>query len=127
MRAVRHRNDIAESQNPAGHAIIEVTSTGICGSDLHLYEVMGPYLEPGDVLGHEPMGIVVETGAAVTNLRAGDRVVIPFGIACGRCFMCDRGLQSHCETTVLDLGGTDGVGEVSCYLSRLGIVELVGA
>jgi threonine dehydrogenase-like Zn-dependent dehydrogenase len=80
-------------------AIIEVTSSGICGSDLHLYEVMGPYLEPGDVLGHEPMGIVVETGAEVTNLTAGDRVVIPFGIACGSCFMCDRGLQSQCETT----------------------------
>ncbi|TDD18525.1 glutathione-dependent formaldehyde dehydrogenase [Kribbella turkmenica] len=80
-------------------AIIEVTSTGICGSDLHLYEVMGPYLEPGDVLGHEPMGIVVETGSAVTNLAVGNRVVVPFGIACGRCFMCDRGLQSQCETT----------------------------
>jgi threonine dehydrogenase-like Zn-dependent dehydrogenase len=80
-------------------AIIEVTSTGICGSDLHLYEVMGPFLEPGDVLGHEPMGIVVETGAEVTNLTAGDRVVIPFGIACGHCYMCDRGLQSQCETT----------------------------
>ncbi|GAB3830537.1 alcohol dehydrogenase catalytic domain-containing protein [Kribbella italica] len=80
-------------------AIIEVTSTGICGSDLHLYEVMGPYLEPGDVLGHEPMGVVVETGSAVPNLKAGDRVVIPFGIACGSCFMCDRGLQSQCETT----------------------------
>jgi threonine dehydrogenase-like Zn-dependent dehydrogenase len=80
-------------------AIIEVTSTGICGSDLHLYEVMGPYLEPGDVLGHEPMGLVVETGSSVTNLKAGDRVVVPFGIACGRCFMCERGLQSQCETT----------------------------
>ncbi|QNE21412.1 glutathione-dependent formaldehyde dehydrogenase [Kribbella qitaiheensis] len=80
-------------------AIIEVTSTGICGSDLHLYEVMAPYLEPGDVLGHEPMGVVIETGSAVTNLKAGDRVVIPFGIACGHCFMCDRGLQSQCETT----------------------------
>lgn len=80
-------------------AIIEITSTGICGSDLHLYEVMGPYLQPGDVLGHEPMGIVVETGADVTNLKAGDRVVVPFGIACGSCFMCDRGLQSQCETT----------------------------
>lgn len=80
-------------------AIIEVTSTGICGSDLHLYEVMGPYLEPGDVLGHEPMGVVVETGAEVSNLKVGDRVVIPFGIACGSCFMCDRGLQSQCETT----------------------------
>ncbi|MEV6415037.1 alcohol dehydrogenase catalytic domain-containing protein [Kribbella sp. NPDC051718] len=80
-------------------AIIEVTSTGICGSDLHLYEVMGPYLSPGDVLGHEPMGIVVETGTEVPNLKVGDRVVIPFGIACGSCFMCDRGLQSQCETT----------------------------
>jgi threonine dehydrogenase-like Zn-dependent dehydrogenase len=80
-------------------AIIQVTSTGICGSDLHLYEVMGPYLEPGDVLGHEPMGIVVETGTEVPNLKVGDRVVVPFGIACGSCFMCDRGLQSQCETT----------------------------
>ncbi len=80
-------------------AIIQVTSSGICGSDLHLYEVMGPYLEPGDVLGHEPMGIVVETGSEVPNLKVGDRVVIPFGIACGSCFMCDRGLQSQCETT----------------------------
>ena len=74
-------------------AIIQVTSTGICGSDLHLYEVMGPFLEPGDILGHEPMGIVEEVGAEVTNLQAGDRVVIPFKIACGHCFMCDRGLH----------------------------------
>ncbi|MFC6160175.1 alcohol dehydrogenase catalytic domain-containing protein [Kribbella jiaozuonensis] len=80
-------------------AIVEITSSGICGSDLHLYEVMGPYLQAGDVLGHEPMGIVVETGAEVTNLKAGDRVVVPFGIACGNCFMCNRGLQSQCETT----------------------------
>jgi threonine dehydrogenase-like Zn-dependent dehydrogenase len=86
-------------------AIIEVTSTGICGSDLHLYEVMGPYLEPGDVLGHEPMGVVVETGAAVPNLKAGDRVVIPFGIACGSCFMCNQGLQSQCETTQVQKEG----------------------
>ncbi|MEV8376494.1 zinc-dependent alcohol dehydrogenase [Kribbella sp. NPDC056861] len=80
-------------------AIIQITSTGICGSDLHLYEVMGPYLEAGDVLGHESMGIVVETGTEVPNLKVGDRVVVPFGIACGSCFMCDRGLQSQCETT----------------------------
>ncbi|MFI5706556.1 alcohol dehydrogenase catalytic domain-containing protein [Kribbella sp. NPDC051620] len=80
-------------------AIIEVTSTGICGSDLHLYEVMAPFLTAGDVLGHEPMGVVVETGSEVPNLKVGDRVVIPFGIACGHCFMCDRGLQSQCETT----------------------------
>jgi len=80
-------------------AIIEVTSTGVCGSDLHLYEVMGPFMEPGDVLGHEPMGVVVETGSEVLNLKVGDRVVVPFGIACGHCFMCGQGLQSQCETT----------------------------
>jgi threonine dehydrogenase-like Zn-dependent dehydrogenase len=79
--------------------IIEVTSTGLCGSDLHLYETLGAFLHPGDVLGHEPMGRVVEKGSAVTNLAIGDRVVIPFQIACGSCFMCDRGLQTQCETT----------------------------
>jgi len=80
-------------------AIIRVTSTAICGSDLHLYEVLGPYLSKGDVLGHEPMGIVEEVGSAVPNLSKGDRVVVPFNISCGHCFMCDRGLQSQCETT----------------------------
>jgi threonine dehydrogenase-like Zn-dependent dehydrogenase len=80
-------------------AIIRVTSSGICGSDLHLYEVMAPYLEPGDILGHEPMGIVAEVGTEVTDLRPGDRVVVPFQIACGRCFMCGLGLQTQCETT----------------------------
>jgi threonine dehydrogenase-like Zn-dependent dehydrogenase len=80
-------------------AIIQVTSSGICGSDLHLYEVMGPFLDAGDVLGHEPMGIVQEVGAEVTHIAPGDRVVIPFNISCGHCFMCDTGLQSQCETT----------------------------
>lgn len=80
-------------------AVIKVTSTGICGSDLHLYEVMAPYLDPGDVLGHETMGHVVEVGAAVTNLVPGDRVVVPFQIACGHCFMCAKDLQTQCETT----------------------------
>ena len=80
-------------------AIIQVTSSGICGSDLHLYEVMGPFLDAGDVLGHEPMGIVQEVGADVTHIAPGDRVVIPFNISCGHCFMCDTGLQSQCETT----------------------------
>jgi threonine dehydrogenase-like Zn-dependent dehydrogenase len=79
--------------------IIRVTSTAICGSDLHLYGVLGPYLKPGDVLGHEPMGIVEETGPDITNLRAGDRVVIPFNISCGHCWMCQRGLFAQCETT----------------------------
>ena len=79
-------------------AIIRVTTTGLCGSDLHLYEVLGPFIDPGYVLGHEPMGIVEEVGSEVTEL-AGDRVVIPFQIACGHCFMCDQGLQTQCETT----------------------------
>jgi threonine dehydrogenase-like Zn-dependent dehydrogenase len=80
-------------------AIIKVTSTAICGSDLHLYETLGPYLEPGDVLGHEPMGIVEEVGAEVTHVRPGDRVVVPFNISCGSCWMCSRGLYAQCETT----------------------------
>ena len=80
-------------------AIIRVTSSGICGSDLHLYEVMGPFMGEGDILGHEPMGVVEEVGSAVTNLAPGDRVVIPFQIACGDCFMCGQGLHTQCETT----------------------------
>lgn len=80
-------------------AIIEVTSTNICGSDLHLYEVLGAFMNPGDILGHEPMGIVREVGADVTNLKPGDRVVIPFQISCGSCFMCDLQLYTQCETT----------------------------
>jgi threonine dehydrogenase-like Zn-dependent dehydrogenase len=80
-------------------AIIRVTSSGLCGSDLHLYEVLGPFMEEGDILGHEPMGIVEEVGAEVPDLAVGDRVVIPFNISCGHCFMCEHGLQSQCETT----------------------------
>jgi threonine dehydrogenase-like Zn-dependent dehydrogenase len=79
--------------------IIRITSTGICGSDLHLYEVLGPFLDAGDVLGHEPMGIVEEVGRDVTALAPGDRVVVPFNISCGTCFMCGEGLHSQCETT----------------------------
>ena len=80
-------------------AIIRVTSSGICGSDLHLYEVLGPFLSEGDILGHEPMGVVEEVGTDVGDLAVGDRVVIPFQIACGSCEMCDMGLQTQCETT----------------------------
>jgi threonine dehydrogenase-like Zn-dependent dehydrogenase len=83
----------------ANDAIVRITSTAICGSDLHLYRVLSMYMEPGDILGHEPMGIVEEVGPEVTQLRPGDRVVLPFNIACGHCFMCEHDLQSQCETT----------------------------
>jgi len=80
-------------------AIVRITSSGICGSDLHLYEVLGMFIDPGDILGHEPMGIVEEVGSEVTHIKPGDRVVIPFNISCGRCWMCDQHLYSQCETT----------------------------
>jgi threonine dehydrogenase-like Zn-dependent dehydrogenase len=80
-------------------AIVRITSTAICGSDLHLYEVLGPFLTPGDVLGHEPMGIVEEVGPEVTHISPGDRVVVPFNISCGTCWMCSRQLYAQCETT----------------------------
>jgi len=80
-------------------AIVRITSSGICGSDLHLYEVLGMFMTAGDILGHEPMGIVEEVGADVSHIAKGDRVVIPFNISCGHCWMCDRELYSQCETT----------------------------
>ena len=86
--------------------VIRVTSAAICGSDLHLYETLGPFLDKGDVLGHETMGVVEEVGSAVTRLSPGDRVVIPFVIACGDCYMCNRGLHSQCETTQMTEQGT---------------------
>lgn len=85
-------------QNPTD-AVIEVTTTNICGSDLHLYEVLGPFMDPGDILGHEPIGVVAEVGRSVSNLKPGDRVVIPFQIACGHCCMCRHGLPTQCDTT----------------------------
>jgi threonine dehydrogenase-like Zn-dependent dehydrogenase len=80
-------------------AIVRLTSTAICGSDLHLYEVLGPFIDEGDILGHEPMGIVEEVGSEVRDVKPGDRVVIPFNISCGRCWMCDRQRYAQCETT----------------------------
>ena len=87
-------------------AIVRVTSTAICGSDLHLYGVLGPYLQKDYVMGHEFMGIVEEVGPEVSNLAPGDRVVVPFVIACGHCWMCDRGLYAACETTQVREMGT---------------------
>jgi threonine dehydrogenase-like Zn-dependent dehydrogenase len=86
--------------------VVRITSSGICGSDLHLYEVLGPFLDAGDILGHEPMGIVEEVGSAVTEVAVGDRVVIPFNVSCGTCHMCGQGLQSQCETTQVREYGT---------------------
>src|SRR3954469_11501958 len=99
-------------------AIIRVTSTGICGSDLRLYEVLGPFIDAGDILGHEPMGVVEEVGADITNIAPGDRVVIPFNIACGHCLMCGYGLQSQGETTQ--------VHEYGCGASLFGYTKLYG-
>lgn len=79
--------------------VIKITSTAICGSDLHLYEVMTPFMEKDDIMGHEPMGIVQEIGSKVKDIKVGDRVVIPFNIACGTCVMCKKGLTTQCEIT----------------------------
>jgi threonine dehydrogenase-like Zn-dependent dehydrogenase len=102
----------------ATDAIIKVTSSGICGSDLHLYEVLGAFIDPGDVLGHEPMGIVQEVGSEVTHIEPGDRVVIPFNISCGHCYTCEKDLQSQCETTQVHEYGTGA--------SLLGYTKLYG-
>ena len=80
-------------------AIVRVTSSGICGSDLHLYSTLTMFMEAGDILGHEPMGVVEEVGPEVTHIKPGDRVVVPFNISCGRCHMCDQELFAQCETT----------------------------
>src|SRR5687767_4269687 len=107
MRALtwQGKRDVRVEDVPDPHieqpndAIVRITSTAICGSDLHLYEVLGPFLSPGDVLGHEPMGIVEEVGSRVSHISPGDRVVVPFNISCGSCWMCSRGLYAQCETT----------------------------
>jgi threonine dehydrogenase-like Zn-dependent dehydrogenase len=82
-----------------GDAIIRITATAICGSDLHLYDGYVPMMKEGDIMGHEPMGIVEEVGPEVTRLKKGDRVVVPFVIACGSCFFCEKSLFSCCDTT----------------------------
>ena len=83
----------------ANDAIVRITSSGLCGSDLHLYETLGPFMGEGDILGHEPMGVVEEVGPQAGDLKVGDRVVLPFQICCGDCWMCQQGLHTQCETT----------------------------
>ena len=83
----------------ARDAIVRITTTAICGSDLHLFDGFMPTMKQGDILGHEPMGEVVEVGSAVQNLQRGDRVVVPFTISCGSCFFCKKGLFSLCDTS----------------------------
>ncbi len=85
-------------ENPTD-VIIKITSTAICGSDLHLLDGYMPTMEKGDILGHEPMGVVVECGSAIKRLKKGDRVVVPFTIACGSCWFCEHKLWSACDTT----------------------------
>jgi len=80
-------------------AIVRITSTAICGSDLHLYSKLFPIMREGDIIGHEPMGIVEEVGRDVTHISPGDRVVVPFNISCGHCYFCNEQLYSQCETT----------------------------
>ncbi|MFF7296162.1 alcohol dehydrogenase catalytic domain-containing protein [Streptomyces sp. NPDC008265] len=114
MKAVtwqgRRKIEVAEVPDPQINdptdCVIKVTTTGLCGSDLHLYEVLGPFLDAGDILGHEPMGIVDAVGSEVRELKTGDRVVVPFNISCGTCFMCKQGLHSQCETTQVHEHGT---------------------
>ncbi len=93
-----HRPSAPPIEDPTD-AIVRITSTAICGSDLHLYEVLGAFIDEGDLLGHEPMGIVEAVGPEVTHIQPGDRVVIPFNISCGHCWMCDQQLYAQCETT----------------------------
>ncbi|MFC3687231.1 alcohol dehydrogenase catalytic domain-containing protein [Aquipuribacter hungaricus] len=88
----------ARLQDPTD-CVVRITSTGLCGSDLHLYSVLGAFIGEGDILGHEPMGIVEEVGSEVRDLTVGQRVVVPFNVSCGTCFTCTSGLHSQCETT----------------------------
>ncbi|TMC89175.1 MAG: glutathione-dependent formaldehyde dehydrogenase [Chloroflexi bacterium] len=90
-------------------AIIKITSTAICGSDLHLYDGYIPAMKPGDILGHEFMGEVVDIGKGVENLKKGDRVVVPFTIACGRCYFCQKSLWSLCDNSNPDAWIAEGM------------------
>jgi S-(hydroxymethyl)glutathione dehydrogenase / alcohol dehydrogenase len=107
MKAVTYQGiknvEVKEVEDPKiqkpDDMIIKVTSTAICGSDLHLIHGMIPNMQEDYVIGHEPMGIVEEVGPEVTNLKKGDRVIIPFNIACGECLYCKNNLESQCDNS----------------------------
>jgi threonine dehydrogenase-like Zn-dependent dehydrogenase len=82
-----------------GDVKVKVTASAICRSNLHLYELLGPYMHAGDVVGHDAMGVVEEIGPSVSRVKVGDQMVMPFNISCGSCWMDDRGLKSRCEVT----------------------------
>lgn len=106
--------------------VLKITATAICGSDLHLYRGKMPELKNGDILGHEFMGTVVDAGSEVTALRKGDRVVVPFVIACGQCFFCERQLYSACETTNPDRGAIVNRKNVRSGAAFFGYTHLYG-
>lgn len=106
--------------------VLKITATAICGSDLHLYRGKMPELKNGDILGHEFMGTVVDAGSGVTALRKGDRVVVPFVIACGQCFFCERQLYAACETTNPDRGAIVNKKNVRSGAAFFGYTHLYG-
>ncbi|SCY57848.1 zinc-dependent alcohol dehydrogenase [Nitrosospira sp. Nsp13] len=106
--------------------ILQITATAICGSDLHLYRGKIPQLKEGDILGHEFMGVVVDAGSEVTDLRKGDRVVVPFVIACGHCFFCEKQLFSACETTNPDRGAILNKKNIRSGAALFGFSHLYG-
>ncbi len=106
--------------------VLKITATAICGSDLHLYRGKIPELKDGDILGHEFMGVVVDAGSEVTALQKGDRVVVPFVIACGECFFCEKQLFSACETTNPDRGAIMNKKNVRSGAALFGYTHLYG-
>lgn len=110
----------------ADDVILKVTATAICGSDLHLYRGKIPATKAGDILGHEFMGVVVEAGPAIKRLKKGDRVVVPFVIACGQCFFCDQHLYAACETTNPDRGALMNAKGIRSGAAMFGYSHLYG-
>ncbi|MBW3549237.1 MAG: glutathione-dependent formaldehyde dehydrogenase [Proteobacteria bacterium] len=106
--------------------VLRVTATAICGSDLHLYRGSIPLVKDGDILGHEFMGVIEDVGPGVTGLRKGDRVVVPFNIACGQCFFCERELTAACENSNPDRGAILNKKDIPSAAAMFGYSHLYG-